>query len=122
MRKTYKKKRTAKRAAKGREIYKVKGPPAGWRISRGRKVRGKRGRAQRRRKKRTGQILVMFTGQNDGPSVGPGAGLSKKFREVIKLWQNEDEEKVEEKPTRKKDPPNVRPESVLFIKSRAAGV
>ena len=50
-RKTYKKKRTAKRAAKGREIYKVKGPPSGWRISRGRKVRGKRGRAQHRRKK-----------------------------------------------------------------------
>ena len=64
----------------------------------------------------------MFTEQNDGLCVGPGAGLSKKFREVIKLWQNEDEEKVEEKPTRKKDPPNVRPESVLFIKSRAAGV
>jgi len=51
MRKTYKKKSTAKRAAGGREIYKVKGPPAGWRISRGNKVRGKRGRAQRRRKK-----------------------------------------------------------------------
>jgi len=50
-RKTYKKKRAAKRAAKGHEIYKVKGPPAGWRISQGRKVRGKRGRAQRRRKK-----------------------------------------------------------------------
>ena len=50
-RKTYKKKSAAKKAARGREIYKVKGPPAGWRISRGRKVRGKRGRAQRRRKK-----------------------------------------------------------------------
>jgi len=50
-RKTYKKKTTARRAARGREIYHVKGPPAGWRISRGRKVRGKRGRAQRRRKK-----------------------------------------------------------------------
>ncbi len=51
MRKTYKKKTAAKRAAHGHEIYKVKGPPAGWRISTGRKVRGKRGRAQRRRKK-----------------------------------------------------------------------
>ena len=49
-RKTYKTKTAAKRAAKGRELYHVKGPPAGWRISRGRKVRGKRGRAQRRRK------------------------------------------------------------------------
>ena len=51
-RKTYRLKRTAKAAARGREIYRVKGPPAGWRISRGRKVRGKRGRAQRRRKRR----------------------------------------------------------------------
>jgi len=49
MRKTYKKKSAAKRAARGHEIYKAKGPPAGWRISNGRKVRGKRGRAQRRR-------------------------------------------------------------------------
>lgn len=48
-RKTYRKKSTARRAAKGKEIYKIKGPPAGWRISRGRKVRGKRGRAQRAR-------------------------------------------------------------------------
>jgi len=45
-RKTYKKKRTAKNAARGHEVYKVKG---GWRVSRGNKVRGKRGRAQRAR-------------------------------------------------------------------------
>jgi len=50
-RKTYKTKRAAKRAARGKELYRVKGPPAGWRIIRGRKVRGKRGRAQRRRKR-----------------------------------------------------------------------
>ena len=50
-RKTYRLKRTAKKAAKGKEIYKVIG---GWRISRGRKVRGARGRAQRRRRKRKG--------------------------------------------------------------------
>ncbi len=50
-RKTYKTKTAAKRAAHGHEIYKAKGPPAGWRISQGRKVRGKRGRAQRKRKK-----------------------------------------------------------------------
>lgn len=48
-RKTYRSKASAKRAAHGREVYKVKGPPAGWRISRGRKVRGARGRAQRAR-------------------------------------------------------------------------
>ena len=48
-RKTYRTKAAAKRAAHGREIYPVKGPPRGWRISRGRKVRGKRGRAQRAR-------------------------------------------------------------------------
>lgn len=46
---TYKTKTAAKRAAHGREIYRVKGPPRGWRISRGRKVRGARGRAQRAR-------------------------------------------------------------------------
>jgi len=51
-RKTYRTKRAALRAAKGREVYRVKGPPAGYRISRGAKVRGKRGRAMRRRKKR----------------------------------------------------------------------
>ena len=49
-RKTYRTKSAASRAAKGHEIYHAKGPPAGWRISRGRKVRGKRGKAQRRRK------------------------------------------------------------------------
>ena len=48
-RKTYKTKTAAKRAARGHEIYPVTGPPRGWRISRGRKVRGKRGRAQRAR-------------------------------------------------------------------------
>lgn len=51
-RKTYKTKRAAKRAARGKEVYRVKGPPRGWRISRGAKVRGKRGRAQRRRAQR----------------------------------------------------------------------
>jgi len=50
-RKTYRTKRAALRAARGKEVYRVKGPPAGWRISRGAKVRGKRGRAMRRRKR-----------------------------------------------------------------------
>lgn len=54
-RKTYRTKTAAKRAAGGHEIYRAKGPPAGWRISRGRKVRGKRGVAQRRRKKTQSQ-------------------------------------------------------------------
>ena len=48
-RKTYKTKTAAKRAAHGHEIYHAKGPPSGWRISTGRKVRGKRGKAQRAR-------------------------------------------------------------------------
>lgn len=48
-RKTYRKKRTAQKAAKGKEIYKVIG---GWRISRGRKVRGKKGRKLRRKRRR----------------------------------------------------------------------
>jgi len=43
---TYKTKGGAKRAAHGREVYKVRG---GYRVSRGNKVRGKRGRAQRAR-------------------------------------------------------------------------
>jgi len=47
-RKTFRLKRTAKKAAKGKELYKVKG---GWRISRGRKVRGARGRKRRRKRK-----------------------------------------------------------------------
>lgn len=55
-RKTYRTKTAAKRAAGGHEIYKAKGPPAGWRISRGRKVRGKRGQAQRRRKRLISKI------------------------------------------------------------------
>jgi len=50
-RKTYKSKRAALRAARGKEVYRVKGPPRGWRISRGAKVRGKRGRAMKRRKR-----------------------------------------------------------------------
>lgn len=50
-RKTYKTKRAALRAARGKEVYRVKGPPRGYRISRGAKVRGARGRALRRRKK-----------------------------------------------------------------------
>ncbi len=44
--KTYKKKAAAKRAAHGREVYRVKG---GWHVSGGRKVRGKKGRRQRAR-------------------------------------------------------------------------
>jgi len=50
-RKTYRTKRAALRAARGKEVYRVKGPPAGWRISRGAKVRGARGRAMKRRKR-----------------------------------------------------------------------
>ena len=49
MRKTYRSKTAATRAAHGHEIYKVKGPPSGWRVSAGRKVRGARGKAQRAR-------------------------------------------------------------------------
>jgi len=47
-RKTYKTKRAALAAAHGKEVYRVKGPPRGWRISRGAKVRGARGRARKR--------------------------------------------------------------------------
>ncbi len=47
-RKTYRLKRTAKSAARGKELYKVK---SGWRISRGRRVRGKRGRKRKRKRK-----------------------------------------------------------------------
>jgi hypothetical protein len=46
VRKTYRTKRTALAAAHGKEVYKVVG---GYRISRGAKVRGKRGRALKRR-------------------------------------------------------------------------
>ena len=49
-RKTYRTKRAALAAANGKEVYRIKGPPAGWRISRGKKVRGKRGRALNRNK------------------------------------------------------------------------
>lgn len=51
-RKTYRSKRSALAAAHGKEVYSVKGPPRGWRISRGAKVRGARGRALKRNKKR----------------------------------------------------------------------
>jgi len=61
----------------------------------------------------------MFTEQNDGPCDGPGAGLSKKFPEVIKLWQKEDEEKVEEKHIRKKHQPGGQPKAVRFTRSKA---
>ena len=61
----------------------------------------------------------MFTRQNDRPKVSPGAGRSARYREVIKLWQR-DEEKVQEKPTRKKHQPGERPRAVRFIKSKAA--
>ncbi len=46
-RKTYRTKRAALAAAHGKEVYKVIG---GYRISRGAKVRGARGRALKRRK------------------------------------------------------------------------
>lgn len=49
-RKTYRTKKLALAAAHGKEVYKVKGPPRGWRISRGAKVRGARGRALKRNK------------------------------------------------------------------------
>ena len=49
-RKTYRTKRAALAAAHGKEVYSVKGPPRGWRISAGAKVRGKRGRALKRNK------------------------------------------------------------------------
>lgn len=49
-RKTYRTKRAALAAAHGKEVYGVKGPPRGWRISRGAKTRGKRGRALKRNK------------------------------------------------------------------------
>ena len=51
-RKTYRTKRAALAAAHGREVYKVKGPPRGWRISTGAKVRGARGRALKRKRKK----------------------------------------------------------------------
>ena len=68
-RKTYHTKRAALAAAGGKEVYRVKGPPRGWRISRGAKVRGARGRALKRnqakrkkskRKKRKKKIKWMF--------------------------------------------------------------
>lgn len=46
-RKTYQTKKLAQAAAHGREVYRVK---SGWRISRGAKVRGARGRALKRKK------------------------------------------------------------------------
>ena len=61
-RKTYRTKRAALAAAHGKEVYKVKGPPRGWRISTGARVRGKAGRrlkrnkAKRRRKKSTRRV------------------------------------------------------------------
>lgn len=51
-RKTYRTKRTALAAAHGKEVYNVKGPPRGWRISSGAKVRSARGRALKRRKRK----------------------------------------------------------------------
>jgi len=54
-RKTYRTKKAAQAAAHGKEVYKVIG---GYRISQGAKVRGKRGRAlKRKKKKRTGSNL-----------------------------------------------------------------
>lgn len=51
-RKTYRTKKAALAAAHGKEVYRIKGPPSGWRISRGTKVRGARGRALKRRKRK----------------------------------------------------------------------
>jgi len=57
-RKTYRTKRAALAAAHGREVYRVKGPPRGWRISSGAKVRGARGRALKRRKRKKAKRRV----------------------------------------------------------------
>lgn len=48
-RKKYKKKSSAKRAARGRPVYKVKG---GWSIGKRRKRRGRKRRRGRRRKRK----------------------------------------------------------------------
>jgi len=54
---TYRTKRAALAAAHGKEVYHIKGPPRGWRISAGARVRGaagrrlKRSKAKRKRKK-----------------------------------------------------------------------
>ena len=61
----------------------------------------------------------MFTRQNDRPKASPGAGRFARSREVIKLWQR-DEEKVQEKPTRKKHQPGGRPKADRFTRSKAA--
>lgn len=53
---TYRTKRAALKAAHGKEVYRVKGPPSGWRISRGAKARGARGRALKRKAKRRKRI------------------------------------------------------------------
>jgi len=57
-RKTYQTKRAALAAAHGKEVYHVKGPPRGWRISSGAKVRGKRGHAAKRRKRKKAKKRV----------------------------------------------------------------
>ena len=64
----------------------------------------------------------MFIRQKDGPNVGPGAGRSERSREVIKLWQYEDEEKAVGRPIRKKHQPGGRPKADRFTRSKAAGV
>jgi len=57
-RKTYPTKRAALAAAHGKEVYSVKGPPRGWRISTGAKVRGKAGRRLKRRKRKKSRKRV----------------------------------------------------------------
>lgn len=57
-RKTYRTKRAALAAGRGKEVYSVKGPPRGWRISTGAKVRGKAGRALKRRKRKKSKKRV----------------------------------------------------------------
>jgi len=51
-RKTYRTKRAALAAAHGKEVYHIKGPPRGWRISAGARVRGAAGRRLKRSKRR----------------------------------------------------------------------
>jgi len=57
-RKTYRTKRAALAAAHGKEVYSIKGPPRGWRISQGARVRGKAGRLLKRRKRKKAKKRV----------------------------------------------------------------
>jgi len=57
-RKTYRTKRAALAAAHGKEVYHIKGPPRGWRISSGARVRGAAGRRLKRRKRKKAKRRV----------------------------------------------------------------